>query len=163
VEYGWDRILLTGLKSSDSLIAVSGKAAVNVRSSSSHIDFTDVVGQLHAVNHDVAASPPSIEVRNAAIRSPILYDVEQVLAAGGWMSKESEHAGMGDVEVSPATCILPSITAAAKLLNEQNLGGCRRKIWPASLPQRPALTSRSACERQSTRSNAASIQSRPTV
>lgn len=99
MEYGWDRILLTGIKSSDSLIAVSGKAAANVKSSASHVDFTDVVGQLYPLDHDVEASPAEVVVRNTAIRSPILYDVEQVLAAGGWMGKESEHAGMGDVEV----------------------------------------------------------------
>ena len=143
IEYGWDRILLTGLKSSDSLLAVSGKAAVNIRSSASQVDFTDAIGQILPVNHDVVASPPSVQVRNAAIRSPILYDVEQVLAAGGWMGKDSEHAGLGDVEV----CIPHLDDHAATGLFEGPLKRARRARCAMLVQQGPPATDSQICLR----------------
>lgn len=97
-EYGWDRILLTGLKSDSSLLAVSGKSAANVNYHSGMIRLTDVVGEPLQKTHEVNASPSHVEIRNVAMRSPIMYDAEKGRRLA-WMDPEAEAAGLGDIDV----------------------------------------------------------------
>lgn len=101
-EYGWDRILLTGLKSSPDLLAVSGRAAANLEyGGGKTARLVDGVGEPLPESHHEDASGPLLHVRQVAMRSPILYDARK-LGDLGWNPKsaELEEAGMGDLDVS---------------------------------------------------------------
>lgn len=97
-EYGWDRILLTGLRSDPSLLAVSGKAAANVHVDDGKLAFTDITGQIDRQDHDVMPSPSHIDIRNVAFRSPIMYDAVKARTID-WMDIDMEAEGLGDVDV----------------------------------------------------------------
>jgi hypothetical protein len=98
-EYGWDRILLTGLKSSSDLLAVSGRAAANVEyDGSKQARLIDGVGEPLPESHHEDPSGPDLHVRQVAMRSPILYDNVKMKVVGP-TTAELEAAGMGDLDV----------------------------------------------------------------
>lgn len=103
-EYGWDRILLTGLKSSDKLLAVSGRAAGNVNlDDASSVELTEVVGEPRSTSLDATASPEFLQIRDVGLRSPILYSKTKA-AELNFMNPDWERAGLGDIDVRIVSC-----------------------------------------------------------
>ncbi len=89
-----------GMKSSPTLLAVSGRAASNLHMDSSTIRLTASVGNVAAGEmHLEHASPPDLHVRDVAMRSPIIYSKDKLEKMGGFRA-EFEEAGLGDVDVS---------------------------------------------------------------
>lgn len=104
---------MTGLKSDSTLLAVSGRAAANVAFKGDRLEFIDTIGEIQRKNHDAAASPTDVEIRNFGVRSPILYDAKKARSLG-WIDQGAEAEGLGDVAVStPVVGVRPVSDPAA--------------------------------------------------
>jgi hypothetical protein len=88
-----------GLKSSDELLAVSGKSAANIERRGESIRLVDVLGEPTRAVHDEEPSGPTVEVRDVALRSPILYNGTKIKELG-YLTEEAESIGLGDIDVS---------------------------------------------------------------
>jgi hypothetical protein len=97
--YGWDRVLLTGIKSSDQLLGVSGRAAANLEHLAHAAQLIDAVGEPLPEDHAAAVSGPDVVLRHVALRSPMMYDGRK-LARLGWTQVKQEEQGLGDMDVS---------------------------------------------------------------
>lgn len=99
LEYGWDRVLLMGMKSHPDLLAVSGRAAANLYDHRTEWALVDEVGVFGQEVHDVEVSVPALDVRDVAVRSPVMYSASKVARLGG-LRGAAEAVGLGDVDVS---------------------------------------------------------------
>jgi hypothetical protein len=98
-EYGWDRVLVMGIKSSSDLLAVSGRAASDLHIDSTGIRLTASVGHVQTGEYHLEhASPQDIHVRDVAMRSPIIYSKAKLDQMGGFR-EDFEEVGLGDVDV----------------------------------------------------------------
>lgn len=78
---------------------MAGRAAANVRHDDGRLVFSDILGQLERKEHIVMPSPPTVELRNVALSSPIMYDAKKAKEMD-WMDAEMGMDGLGDIEVS---------------------------------------------------------------
>ena len=93
-----------GLKSSPDFLAVSGRAAGDISlSEDGGVQLVNVVGGLSRGGHESEASPEFVDVRDVALRSPIIYSRSKVEKLG-LFAKTMEAEGLGDADVSRKTC-----------------------------------------------------------
>ena len=102
-----------GLKSSPDFLAVSGRAAGDISlDGNGGAQLVNMVGELARGGHEVEASPEFVDVRDVALRSPIIYSRNKVEKLGSF-ARNMEVEGVGDMDVSATMCWSQSLSKLA--------------------------------------------------
>jgi len=100
IDFGYDRILLQPFMQFNDVLAVSGRCAHNTHIDGEYVKYSSFVG--HCSYHNYVVHPTStFEVRDSAIRGPLLLHMKKVRELGYLSEKFMPLAG-DDHDVSEA-------------------------------------------------------------